>query len=318
MRRVITVAWLLCNLLVFGGIFISFFLSGTAPLFDYFSLFPQSIYPSLLFLLFIIGYFLLRTPRWILVFPIVGMILSLIWLLDIVFIHFPVSSPDSSRIIRVVSWNTGVWDATREELFFAEMKKRNADVYLLQEVIFANNTGLKERLLEEFPAFFVSYGGEYLTISRFPILKNEFLLSKGYSRHEIEIKGKLVTFYNVHLRVPIYGDAVKRDNKYDFYLRKGQFSDLQRDLHQEHGSYFLGGDFNSTRNYSFMRILENQLVMNQPEGILLFPKTFHSLLPMIRIDYQFTNKTNQFVKYERFGGTISDHFGLYGEFYDNN
>jgi endonuclease/exonuclease/phosphatase (EEP) superfamily protein YafD len=319
MRRFLSVLWLLCTASVLIGIAISFFLGGTAPIFEYFSLIPQSFYVVCSFIALFFGFFLFRFRRqWLLALPIIGIILSFVWLLDFVPYHFTSSPRTDSSPIKVVSWNTRVWDSLREDGLFQQLKSKDADVYLLQEVVFSRNPGLENRLAAVFPGYHFAYSGEFLTISRYPIISSSFPISGGYSRHIIDVSGKTISFYNVHLRVPIFGDRLRQDNIYDFRTRRGQFTDLQQDLFKDTAAVFLGGDFNSTRNYSFIRILEKQLQMNQPNGVLLFPKTYHSQLPIIRIDYQFTNKSNVFVKYERIGGTISDHSGLYGEFYANN
>ncbi len=253
-----------------------------------------------------------------LVFPVLGLLVATIWISDISLLYFPSYTQfDSAHLIKVVNWNTRVWDISREESFYLEMKKVNADVYLLQEVVKAKNPGLSSRLHLTFPEYSISHDGEFLTLSRFPIIYNTFSSSKGYSRHDVYLNNHLVSFYNVHIRVPIYGDTVEKNNLYDFRLRRDQFEDLSRDLYGNTNSIFLGGDFNSTRNYSPIRLLERQFKLNQPSGVLLFPKTYSTTLPAIRIDYQFTSMKNVFVKYNTFGGTISDHFGIYGEFYDN-
>ncbi len=316
MRKLLIFFWLLAYLFAIFCIFVSFYFGGTAALFEYFSLIPQSSYVLIFLVLLVSGYSLFgqRAP-FLLLLPVSGLLMSVIWLLDIVWIRIPEHVHEfTGETVRVVNWNTEVWDVHREPMFIREMKLHTADVYLLQEVLNTRSPGVAERMQRAFPEYSVEHHGEFMVLSRFPISHSEYPLSQGYSRHEIQIQDKMVTFYNIHWRVPIFGDRVRRDNGYDFAMRSTQFHDLTRDLYTTPGPVFMGGDFNSTRNYSFIRFLEQQYTMNQPNGVLIFPKTYHTSFPAIRIDYQFTNKTNTFVRYTRFGGTISDHFGIYGEF----
>ncbi len=299
-------------------VLLSFFFGGSAPVFEYFSLIPQSLYGLIFVILFFTAFLKMPKKPVFMAIPIIGTVLCLILIEDVVWLNMTDRGSSGGYSLRVVNWNTELWSKSREGAYFKELKNKEADVYLLQEVFGARTAGIEDRVRKEFSNYYVSHQGEFLTISRYPVLSSTLSFSAGYLITRVKVNEKTISFYNIHLKTPLLGDKKEEDNKYIFFARQGQFTDLERDIYKDKNEVFLAGDFNSTRNYPFIRQMENTFTMNQPAGMLIFPKTFSTRLPAIRIDYQFTSKKNRFVNYSLFGGTISDHFGVYGEFYDND
>jgi hypothetical protein len=83
--------------------------------------------------------------------------------------------PAPAGAIKVVSWDTLMWDQTDDpNHFYAYLKAQHADVYLLQEHVEGVTNHLvpiddTARLLATFPGYHIATAGELLTLSRFPI-----------------------------------------------------------------------------------------------------------------------------------------------------
>jgi hypothetical protein len=83
--------------------------------------------------------------------------------------------PAPAGAIKVVSWDTLMWDQTDDpNHFYAYLKAQHADVYVLQEHVEGVTNHLvpiddTARLLATFPGYHVATAGEVLTLSRFPI-----------------------------------------------------------------------------------------------------------------------------------------------------
>lgn len=124
--------------------------------------------------------------------------------------------------MHVVSWDTLDWNTTDPHAFFGFLTDRHADVYLLQDYAnpFSASTQPMDdlaRLRQAFPGYHVATAGDLLTISRYPILAVEpmltnpsppagtaniyFLSSWKYSalRTDVAVGGRVVSLYNVHL-----------------------------------------------------------------------------------------------------------------------
>lgn len=126
--------------------------------------------------------------------------------------------------IKVFAWNTGYWEmADDRDAFYAFLRRQNADVYLLQEHLYAieNNGPYNQviriddsaRLRAEFPGYQLAIDGPFVTLSRLPIVAAHhqrvpstgtdwFWKGTKAQRTDIRVGGRPASFYNVQLPVP--------------------------------------------------------------------------------------------------------------------
>lgn len=309
--RIFRGLWYFFSIGLFGVVLVDYLFAGTFILVDYLALIPQTIYFVFALLLLFSSYFVFRPHfRKIQLLPLITIICICSWLLDSVAFRFPPHSV-SNDPLRVFSWNTLLWDARREDAFFEQIKKLDADVILLQEVFYSRAPGVDSRIQKAFPDYTLTHYDQFVTLSRYPVRLSERAHFEGYSKTVIEYQGKFVSLYNVHLQIPLFEKQMGRDNF--FNIRKIQFSELVHALSLERGAFFVAGDFNTLRNYPFISLLESRYTVNHPFGLFVLPATFSSRVPGIRIDYQITNKESVFVRYDGVRNSLSDHIGIYGE-----
>ena len=177
--------------------------------------------------------------------------------------------------LHVFAWNTQYWDQTdNPNRFYAFLKAQHADVYLLQEYL--NWDEAKDdkgairvtdtaRLHREFPGYTIVTRGELLTLSRFPVVaqplvgpdrpnvdwQTEFENAKVL-RTDVLVKGRTVSFYNVHIPVQLdLNRGIFSSGFYDYAQqantqRQAQFAGLQQDIAANHNPTLVAGDFNTS------------------------------------------------------------------------
>ncbi len=248
---------------------------------------------------------------------------------------------DNYAPIKVISWNTNLWDQDKDkDKFYSFIKKQDADVYLLQEYLHYQtdkDSGQpyrlcnivpgfplhymhfddSERIRKEFPGYYFSTNNQFVIISRFPIKKSYTDYSEQYAVTDVDINGRNVRFYNVHMLLhiettnplkPYFYDALHRR----FLAREIGFKDLKRDLKNEKSDYFVAGDFNSTKA---MGVMDN-LLKNNIDGI----KYSNDVLPfsyqlfgfkLWRIDFTLLPKANDNIRFKSYKTispeNLSDH-----------
>jgi endonuclease/exonuclease/phosphatase (EEP) superfamily protein YafD len=126
--------------------------------------------------------------------------------------------------VKVFVWNTSYWQMSNDkDAFYAFLRRQDADVYLLQEHLYAvenngpYNTVIRiddsARLRAEFPGYQLSIDGPFVTLSRLPIVAAHhqrtpsagtdwFWKGTKAPRTDIRVGGRTVSFYNVQLPVP--------------------------------------------------------------------------------------------------------------------
>ncbi len=243
--------------------------------------------------------------------------------------------------IKVICWNTNMWDQDKDkDKFYSFIKKQNADVYLLQEYLHYKtdedngqpfrlcnivpgfplqfmHVDDSERIKKEFPGYYFSINDQFVIISRFPIKNSYTDYSEQYAVTDVDIKGRNVRFYNVHMLLHIeitnplkpyfYNALYKR-----FLVRQIGFKDLNMDLKNEKSDYFVAGDFNSTKA---MGVMDN-LLKNHIDGV----KYSNDILPLSyklygfklwRIDFSLLPKANDNIRFKTYKTispeNLSDH-----------
>jgi endonuclease/exonuclease/phosphatase (EEP) superfamily protein YafD len=225
-------------------------------------------------------------------------------------------SPVPSGSLHVFAWNTQYWDQTdNPDHFYAFLKSQHADVYLLQEYL--NWDDKKDdkgairvvdtaRLHREFPGYTLVTRGELLTLSRFPVVaqplvgpdrltvdwQTEFQNAKVL-RTDILIKGKTVSFYNVH--IPVQLDLSRGILNGSFYAytqqantqRHAQFAGLEANVAANHNPTLVAGDFNTSPAMADLAGLRDTM---QVASTSFYPTSWQSSgwLRFWRLDWTFT------------------------------
>lgn len=249
---------------------------------------------------------------------------------------FATSTPRGTAI-KVFDWNTGYWEMENNTAaFYAFLRRQNADVYLLQEHIYGirNNTPYNKvlhvddsaRLHALFPGYQMSFEGEFVTLSRLPIVAEHhqsfpstgedwFWKGRKFQRTEIQVGGRTVSFYNVHLPAPLRGGnplsgGFYKRQKQQSLWRSENLRALQKDLAGDRDPAVMAGDFNSpwTELYSFRPGTQ----VHNPPGPLSPPHTWpvsrFGLPTLWRLDWLYTTGGLAISNFHIAGGkTFSDH-----------
>ncbi|MEV7109811.1 endonuclease/exonuclease/phosphatase family protein [Streptomyces anulatus] len=225
----------------------------------------------------------------------------------------PAVPPDA---LKVVSWNTFFWDQDSDtDAFYAYLRSRSADVYLLQE--YQNARGDEPapiddlaRLRKEFPGFHIATEGEFLTLSRFPITSVRALRPDGLAppdtswadywnirvlRTDIDVDGRPLSLYNTHLPdllnvdrnpvTPAYHRSVRQLSE----RRDRHFEALREDLDANGHPVVLAGDLNVLPGTGDLRWFDG-LRDAADAGDSVYPATFPVSGPALwRLDWAFVS-----------------------------
>ena len=218
--------------------------------------------------------------------------------------------------LHVFAWNTQYWDQTdNPNRFYAFLKARHADVYLLQEYL--NWDDEKDdkgairvldtaRLHREFPGYTLVTRGELLTLSRFPVVaqplvspdrlnvdwQTEFENAKVL-RTDVLVKGRIVSFYNVHIPVQLdLSRGILHSSFYDYTQqanteRHAQFTGLQADVAANRNPTLVAGDFNTSPAMADLAGLRDTM---QVASGSVYPSSWQSSgwMRFWRLDWTFT------------------------------
>ncbi|MGC4888897.1 endonuclease/exonuclease/phosphatase family protein [Micromonospora sp. DT227] len=178
--------------------------------------------------------------------------------------------PAPADALRLVSWNTTVWNATDDpDTFYASLTARHADVYLLQEYKPDDDPARRDadlaRLRREFPGYQVVLRGELVTVTRFPVVattalpadpppgadwRTDYWEVKSL-RTDLRVGGRTVSVYNTHILVPLDLSSPLRELFYDrrhefFQRRETQYRALAADLDRNPNPVLVAGDLNTS------------------------------------------------------------------------
>lgn len=249
---------------------------------------------------------------------------------------------DNYMPVKVFCWNTNLWDQLKDgNAFYDYLKNQKADVYLLQEYLHCvtdrNDKSQKpfkicniipgfppnyltidetERIKKEFPGYYFSTDGQFVIISKYPIIRSHADYSEQYAVSDVEINGETMRFFNVHMLlhiepgnpfVPYFYNAISRRYK----AREIGFKNLYEDIKKTNTDYFIEGDFNSSKSMGVMNGLLKNHIDTVKYSKYILPLTFEmDGLKLWRFDYAFVPKNDNILisshKYLPHKG-LSDH-----------
>lgn len=229
--------------------------------------------------------------------------------------------------LRVVSWNTTWWGQDADpDTFWATLRDQRADVYLLQEYV--NGVDHRQenlrpvddlaRIEREFPGYHVVSRGELITLSRFPVTGHELVGPGGAVagrpdapwlevyravktlRVDIEVGGRPLSLYNVHIPVQIdpgphlVSPSVLGMLRERQRTRTAQFEGLEAELREQRrrgAAAVIAGDFNSSPVMGEMDELRATLRDAADSGGGPYPRTWNEFVPVLglwRLDWAFS------------------------------
>lgn len=250
------------------------------------------------------------------------------------------------KSIKVFNWNTNCWDQNKDrKKFYSFLKQQKADIYILQEYLYTTDFGtdvtkediMKDKLFSlcpvisgfpacyqtvedidalerEFIGYHVAVQNQFVIISKFPV-KNSYLdESAQYAVWDVEIGGRVVRFFNVHMLLHVepispfgtyfYGMLRRR-----FQARELAFHNLIEDTKNLKGSYFISGDFNATKAMGVMNEVMKGKIDTAKYSNEWIPTTLKfSGLKLWRFDYAFIPKKNENIRVKSYKSI--DHRGL--------
>lgn len=270
--------------------------------------------------------------------------------------HRPEPAPPDA--IRVFSWNTWYWDQLLEtgprgepirdpDRFYRFLHAQAADVYLLQEYLYIETEDWDpirvddlDRLRQEFPGFHVAVSGELVTVSRYPIVREQPLDLRPFldrpwpdlppadsalpAYHTVKTlrtdllvaADRVLSVYNAHLYVPTVGlprrdPDTAHDGLARHDLRQATYRALAADVTDNPHPVLLAGDLNTSPAMRLIRTLPDRLVDATAALDALHPTSwaFHGL-PLWRLDWVFTSRDVDVHRYRMVSpGGRSDHHG---------
>lgn len=253
------------------------------------------------------------------------------------------------REVKILNWNTNCWDQQKDrEQFFRFLKSQNADIYILQEYLHGpvnlDNTAVNkselfslcpiipdfirqymyvndtEKLKQEFPKYYLATDNQFVVISRYPIKSSSCDPSGQFSVSDIDIYGRTVRFFNVHMLLHLNPEALLSPKEFDkrFRARKAGFEDLQAQVEKSDLDYFISGDFNSTKAMGVMGELLKKNIDAVKYSNDIIPLTFEfNGLRLWRFDYALISKESKNIHIKSYKDIdpkgLSDHNPLFVE-----
>ncbi|MBO0610486.1 endonuclease/exonuclease/phosphatase family protein [Myceligenerans salitolerans] len=235
------------------------------------------------------------------------------------------SAPDAPTAV-VVGWNTFSWDQGHDrQEFFAYLRSLDADVYLLQEHQHATPPDDRprpvddlDRVRRELPGYTAVAAGEFLTLSRHPVVDSVALRPDDLPpprtdwpdywdvralRTDVRIGGRTVSLYNTH--APDLLNVNRSPFGRDFYeelhdsasRRTSHFTLLQDDLAANPYPVVLTGDLNVQPGSVDLRWYDG-LDDAARAGGTVYPGTFPAAFPLWRLDWMLTGDGVEVLRHE--------------------
>lgn len=233
-----------------------------------------------------------------------------------------------------------------KERMFQVVQEQNPDIICFQEFYsrfkgrYKTVDSLKQRLNMRYVYFDQSIKNDYeayglAIFSRYPIKnKGRIVFSDNPTGNEsifvdLEIKGKIVRVYNVHLQSIsfdkqdyVFIDKITEQSdgklhsakrilrmlKYAFQKRSEQIGIMKKHMASCNTPYIIAGDFNDTpASYAVTQLTESLNNAFAKQGIGL-GTTYNGKFPNFQIDYIATTKNIDVMNYHITKAKLSDHF----------
>jgi endonuclease/exonuclease/phosphatase (EEP) superfamily protein YafD len=222
----------------------------------------------------------------------------------------------SDSTITAITFNAG--ESSRPQ-FLAFLQAEKPDLILLQDA-----RGRSAELVAKIPGMTASELGQFSLLSKFPVQKANLVSDVKWhdgpiaARYEVEIKGRVVAIYSVHLPTPrqelsrflggrrVLGDLVGRRHREPGFGNYREWLEerirLARDLAAifaaEKFPMIVGGDFNTPDHGYIYHLFASEMTdgfSHAGRGWgLTFPGSTHNPIsffgPWLRIDYFFTGR----------------------------
>lgn len=221
-------------------------------------------------------------------------------------------------------WSTEGGGAVDSARFYRYLRELDADIYLLQEYLHLRmadgqpgvslRVDALPRLRAEFPGYHIAVGGEQITLSRFPIVDHRALdltrwlpddladvppelaeFPASYTvetlRTDIELDGRVVSFYNAHVHQPphewwVFRGADRAANRYNDARRQASYRALRSDVEANPNPVVIGADLNSSPAMGIRRLLPADLVDHTRVLPSLYPTSWAAeTLEYWRVDW---------------------------------
>ncbi|MFN7160874.1 MAG: endonuclease/exonuclease/phosphatase family protein [Candidatus Gracilibacteria bacterium] len=161
------------------------------------------------------------------------------------------------------------------------LKSQNADIYQLQEVIPPRGKGNVDTKIfnKYFPDYTIIAHHELVTLSRLAVTDSEYREPNDFQRVTVNLDGKGVDFYNVHMRIhllpELYRQPVEflRETKERYNWRHEQFRQLLDGVKKSEKAY-ISGDFNTSKTMGMMRPLQEVTKDSFSQSSDVFPVTW--------------------------------------------
>ncbi len=238
--------------------------------------------------------------------------------------------PAPATALRVLSWNTGVWDRDDDAgTFYGFLLAQRADVYLLQEykpTETGGEVGELARLHRAFPGYSIVTRGELVTLSRLPIVGTRALPAEPPAgadwhainaqvkslRTDLRVGGRTLSVYNVHIPIQIGlgRSAFSTATRDRFNDRRTQYRALRADVAGNPNPMLVGGDFNTSPVMGELRSLRGRLQDAIRADGAVYPTTWPArVLPRLwRLDWMLITPSVGVHGYTRLDpGGLSDH-----------
>jgi endonuclease/exonuclease/phosphatase family metal-dependent hydrolase len=265
----------------------------------------------------------LQKTHWLRWFSIALLAVALVWFGQ----YFLPKSPRNAQgeTIKVLTYNMQAKDEGLESF----LQNTQPDIVFLQEI--SSALASSESMNELYPYQFAQpeqWGNKVL--SKYPILKAEDLQGFGSSlpqRLELDVNGKTIAVYNIHLTWPIGnprlnvrflpGFIAKAISGFDDSQRNAQIDLLIDHLEKEPLPYLVAGDFNVSQysaTYGKLSRIAGDSFRESATGFgNTWPATMQSglnLPPLLRLDYVWhsVHFSPQTAKREK--ALAGDHFPL--------
>ncbi|MBA3871780.1 MAG: endonuclease/exonuclease/phosphatase family protein [Anaerolineae bacterium] len=255
------------------------------------------------------------------------------------FIPKPIVAASDDKTIRVFTANTWVSNSL-PDLLETQLRNSDADILCIEEVTTTFAENRLSQLTDLYPYQAVQHDttrpGDNFTLSRYPIVSTEFI-DLGLPdfpeprRVVINVDGKLISVYTVHLAWPVDDDAITAKGL-AFYIQVAQgFDDTARNqqidnllayLKNEPYPFIVSGDFNtsdSTVTYNKLAAALHDSFAEGGQGLggswpVAKARNLPAWLPpLIRIDYIWHSDGLRTIHAWQGEKTGSDHLPLLAE-----